>query len=129
LKYNADKFLRLWVDLFNGLEAQSLVDLYDSNATLIPTFSPNRTIFKADIKNYFDGLFTKDSVNVTVNEVKENSFNTLEGLNVIYGTYTFSFKADKTFLKFPARFTFLLDFNRPGPIIHHHSSLISEIKD
>ena len=129
LNYNEDKFLSLWVDLFNGLETQSIVDLYDTNAILIPTFSPSSTIYKADIKYYFDELFAKDSVSVDVREVKKNSFNAREGLSIIYGTYSFSFKADLSLLNFPARFTFLLDLSLPGPIIHHHSSLISETKN
>lgn len=43
---------------------------------------------------------------------------------VMSGIYCWRFAVDGELLSFEARFSYVIDFSKPRPIIHHHSSQI-----
>ena len=121
---NARGFPSLWADNVNDLNANSLLGLYDKNATLMPTFSAHTAGDRAALKSYFDQLFSRDSLSVTLHEDTVDAFHLADQLDLVFGVYSFAFEVDRTLLTFPARFTFVLDFGRSAPILHHHSAQI-----
>ena len=117
-------FPSLWADNANDLNTEFLLDLYDKHATLMPTFSPHTVGDRAALKSYFDHLFSRDSLSVTLHGDTVDAFHLADQLDLVYGVYSFAFEVDRTLLTFPARFTFVLDLRRSAPILHHHSSQI-----
>ena len=127
LASDARGFPSLWADNVNDLNAESLLDLYDKHATLMPTFSPHTVGDRAALISYFDQLFSRDSLSVTLQEDTVCAFHLVDQLDLVFGVYSFAFEVDRTLLNFPARFTFVLDFGRSAPILHHHSSQIPKM--
>ena len=119
---DARGFPSLWADNVNDLNAEFLLDLYDKNATLMPTFSAHTAGDRAALKSYFDHLFSRDSLSVTLHGDTVDAFHHADQLELVFGVYSFAFEVDRTLLTFPARFTFVLDLGRSAPILHHHSS-------
>tara|TARA_B100000530_G_C15934029_1_gene478247 strand:+ start:1778 stop:2242 length:465 start_codon:yes stop_codon:yes gene_type:complete len=117
----SQEILNLWINHFNDNNALGILDLYDQKATLVPTFSSTFATNKKQIKGYFDKLFLKQSINVTL---EEDSIDELDTSNcqIIFGNYIFSHKLDGNLVTYPCRYTFILDLERSGPILHHHSS-------
>ena len=117
----SQEILNLWVNYFNDNNALGIMDLYDENASLIPTFSPTFAKNYKEIKGYFDKLFLKQSINVKLEEDSIDKFDA-SNCHIIFGNYTFSNKMDDNLVTFPCRYTFILDLERSRPILHHHSS-------
>ena len=127
LASDARGFPSLWADNVNDLNAESLLDLYDKHATLMPTFSPHTVGDRAALISYFDQLFSRDSLSVTLHDDTVDAFHLADQLDLVFGVYSFAFEVDRTLLTFPARFTFVLDLGRSAPILHHHSSQIPKM--
>ena len=127
LASDARGFPSLWADNVNDMNAESLLDLYDKQATLMPTFSPHTVGDRAALISYFDQLFSRDSLSVTLQEDTVGAFHLVDQLDLVFGVYSFAFEVDRTLLNFPARFTFVLDLGRSAPILHHHSSQIPKM--
>ena len=122
LASDARDFPILWADNVNDLNAESLLALYDKNATLMPTFSAHTVGSRAALKSYFDHLLSRESLSVTLHKDTVDAFHLAGQLDLAIGVYSFTFEVDRTLLTFPARFTFVLDLGRSAPILHHHSS-------
>lgn len=99
-----------------------MLALYDDSAILMPTFSPHAFKDKAELRVYFEQLGTREALNVKLHENTVVCQRIEEQRYVISGIYSFAFKLDETELTFPSRFTFVVDLDRPSPILHHHSS-------
>lgn len=119
-----DKFLNEWVHLVNERNLDGVLALYDGSAVLIPTFS-NRLLNKPErIKEYFETLCSRDELSIELHE-KPRMVNAVgDEIHALSGIYRWRFAIDDEPLNFEARFSFVLDFARPGPILHHHSSQI-----
>jgi hypothetical protein len=101
-----------------------VLGLYDGNAVLIPTFS-NRLLGKPErIREYFETLYSRSGLGITLHE-KPRIVHPIGGnLHALSGIYRWRFEIDDEPLDFEARFSFILDLDRPAPILHHHSSQI-----
>ena len=124
LAVDARGFPGLWANYVNERNAESVLNLYDHDATLMPTFSPHMAKDRAALQSYFDQLFSRDSLSVTLHEDTVGTFHPAEKSDLVFGIYSFAFSVDGTVLTFPARITFALDLTRSAPILHHHSSQI-----
>ena len=124
LTVDASGFPANWVGLVNERKGEVVLDLYDPEATLLPTFSPHITVGRDALKTYFEGLLSRDSLCVTLYEETVTTVQPTDNVAVVAGYYDFAYEENGTVLTFPSRFTFALDLTRSGPILHHHSSQI-----
>ena len=119
-----EQVLKAWMQAVNNSDLEGLLALYDESAVLIPTFS-NRLLSKPDvIRDYFAKLSGREELSIALHEktLKIQSIN--KEIQAMNGIYCWRFAIDGELLSFEARFSYLLDFSRPRPIIQHHSSQI-----
>lgn len=113
-----------WMAAVNSRDVDSLLGLYDSRAVLIPTFSSRLLTTPDRLREYFEKLGSREALSIalhektlTVQELRDQFFS-------LSGIYTWRFVVDGEVLTFEARFSYVIDLSRPGPILHHHSSQI-----
>ena len=124
LAVDASGFPAYWSSLVNERKGEAVLDLYDPEATLLPTFSPNITVGRFALNAYFEGLLSRDSLCVTLHEETVTVVQPAESTAVVSGYYDFAYEDAGKLLTYPSRFTFALDLKRSAPILHHHSSQI-----
>jgi hypothetical protein len=119
-----EAILKLWMDAVNTGDIATLLDLYDTDAILIPTFS-NRILKKPeDRREYFERLATRDDLSVALHEKTKVEQLVNGSIATLSGIYCWRFAIDGQLLNFEARFSYVFDLTRASPIIHHHSSQI-----
>ena len=124
LTVDASGFPAYWSGLVNEQKGEEVLDLYDLQATLLPTFSPNIAVGRVALNAYFEGLLSRDSLCVTLHEETVTIVQPAESLAVVTGYYDFAYEDAGKLLTHPSRFTFALDLKQSAPILHHHSSQI-----
>ena len=121
---NALEILKKWMYCINTVDVEKLVNLYDKNAVMIPTFS-NRLLDNPEkIRAYFEKVGSKKDLSISLHE---NTVHIQEVGNEIYcisGIYTWCFCIDDEPLTFEARFSYVFDLKKESPILNHHSSQI-----
>jgi hypothetical protein len=121
---NPEHLLKEWMQAINKGDLEGLIALYDQNAVLIPTFS-NRLLSKPEaIRDYFSKLCGREELSIALHEKTLGIQSVNDDMHALHGIYCWRFAIDGELLSFEARFSYMLDFARPGPIIHHHSSQI-----
>lgn len=116
--------LLMWIDAVNQGDVEKLLELYDSQAVLIPTFS-NRILNTSDkLRDYFEKLATRKSLSVTLHENTLIVQKIKEDVYILSGLYNWRFDVDGALLNFEARFSYGIDTSSVSPILHHHSSQI-----
>lgn len=125
---NPHEVLEKWMKCVNEGDLDNLLDLYDPEAVLIPTFS-NRLLNTPDkLKDYFERLAAREELSIALHEktliVQEIENETMFSLA---GIYNWRFAVDGEILNFEARFSYVLDLARPSPVLHHHSSQIPRV--
>ena len=121
---NARDVLEAWIQGVNKGETQTLVDLYDNDSVLIPTFSSRILNTKDKKREYFEKLGTKKDLAVSLHEKTFIEQDLKNGTFVLNGLYKWSFSIDGEMLDFEARFTYVVNLTKKNPIQHHHSSQI-----
>jgi len=118
------QILKEWMLAINAGDLEGLLAFYDDGAVLIPTFS-NRLLTRPEaIRDYFSKICARDELSIALHE-KTLSVQSIAGdVYAMNGIYCWRFAVDDELLSFEARFSYLLDLNRPKPIVHHHSSQI-----
>ena len=119
-----DNVLNLWVDKTNSYELENMLEYYDKNAVLLPTFSNKICHGLNDIKSYFKKVFAHKKLLVTIHDKTLITQDLSNDVFSLSGIYLWQFEVNDEKLNFEARFTFLIDINRLRPILHHHSSQI-----
>lgn len=116
--------LDLWTQAVNRGDVEALLVLYDPQAVLIPTFS-NRLLNTPDkLRDYFEKLGSREELSIALHE-KTLLVQALPGrLFTLGGIYNWRFMVEGELLNFEARFSYVIDLDRPQPILHHHSSQI-----
>ncbi len=117
-------FPALWADCVNTANIEKVVNLYNDNSVLMPTFSPHTVRTQEKLLEYFEQLASRESLSVDLHENTVVCQKTGEQSYVITGIYSFKFEIDQTLLSFASRFTFVIDLAEEKPILHHHSSQI-----
>ncbi len=116
--------LKEWMRAVNAGDAEALLALYDEKAVLIPTFS-NRLLAKPDsIRDYFVRLSSREELSIALHEKTFHIENISGNVYGMHGIYCWRFAVEGELLSFEARFSYMLDMDRPRPIMHHHSSQI-----
>jgi hypothetical protein len=117
-------FLDEWIQLVNNGDIESLLNLYDNEAILIPTFSNGILNTPEKLRGYFEELGSREELSVSVNEkylVVQELQNQIFALG---GIYDWRFNVEGEVQNFEARFSYLVDLSKPSPILHHHSSQV-----
>ncbi len=113
-----------WIQSVNNGDIEGLLDLYDKGAILIPTFS-NRILNTPDkLREYFEKLGSRECLSVGLHEKTVSIQEIQKQIFALAGIYNWRFNVDGEGLNFEARFSYLVDLSRTGPILHHHSSQI-----
>jgi len=118
--------LKEWVRRVNAIDAEAVLALYSDDAILLPTFSQQIRSSRQDIKAYFETLAGHKRVVVKVHESSVVVQSLSGQFHSIAGTYSWTFEKDDEVREFEARFTYVMDLARDGPILHHHSSVMPE---
>jgi uncharacterized protein (TIGR02246 family) len=114
-----------WRTALSSQNPQSIVDLYDTNATLLATLAVDPITTQDKRLEYFTGLMKNPNLAVTLTQ---ETINVLDEDNaVINGLYVFSFDKDGAKTEIPARYTFVYG-KKDGKwmILDHHSSKLPE---
>ena len=117
-------FLDEWIQLVNNGDIESLLNLYDNEAILIPTFSNGILNTPEKLRGYFEELGSREELSVSVNEkylVVQELQNQIFALG---GIYDWRFIVEGEVQNFEARFSYLIDLSKSSPILHHHSSQV-----
>lgn len=116
--------LEQWMKAVNEGDVKTLLNLYDNNAVLIPTFSNRLLNTPEKLKDYFEKLGSREDLSIALHE-KTLIIQELENqIFSLSGIYNWRFAVDGELLNFEARFSYLIDLSKANPIFHHHSSQI-----
>ena len=117
-----EDIIKLWVEYFNSGNLKAIMDLYNNESILMPTFLPDILTSKDQISVYFEKVIANqvrveiDHTQMLIKEISKSNY-------VLTGSYIFTNKKDKN-IKHQSRFTFLIDMLSSYPIKHHHSSKV-----
>tara|TARA_B100000945_G_scaffold314353_1_gene311828 strand:+ start:1017 stop:1400 length:384 start_codon:yes stop_codon:yes gene_type:complete len=114
------KIINSWKHYLNEGQLSEVLQLYNLNCILIPTFSSEILKDHGQIKEYFVKMIEvqKGKVKFQSNSISEQQLD--ENIYLLSGKYFFYLLEKK---KIPARFSFLVNPFNDNPIMHHHSSL------
>ncbi len=121
---DANNFVQTWVDYVNTGQADKLLALYNNEATLLATFSPNPITDRSGLEQYFTGLASRSGLHVSIDEASSEALEVDENKWIFCGIYAFHFEEEGTLRSFPSRYTFVVDFDQSAPLLHHHSSQV-----
>ncbi|MCK6424981.1 MAG: DUF4440 domain-containing protein [Burkholderiaceae bacterium] len=116
--------LERWMQAVNHGNVEALLGLYDPQAVLIPTFSNRLLDTPAKLRDYFEKLGSREELSIALHEKTLRTQDLGGRLHALGGIYNWRFLVDGELLNFEARFSYLVDLDRPQPILHHHSSQI-----
>ena len=119
-----EQVLKAWMAAVNNADLEGLIALYDESAVLIPTFSNRLLGTPAMIRDYFVRLAGREELSIALHEKTLRIQTLSQEVHAMSGIYCWRFAVDGELLSFEARFSYVLDFSKPRPIIHHHSSQI-----
>lgn len=117
-----EDIIKLWVGSFNSGNLKAIMDLYNNESILMPTFLPDILTSKDQISVYFEKVIANqvrveiDHTQMLIKEISKSNY-------ALTGSYIFTNKKDKN-IKHQSRFTFLIDMLSSYPIKHHHSSKV-----
>ena len=116
---SSKEILKNWSQYFNDANLSRILNLYDKESILIPTFSGQSLSGHKKIRDYFHKVLIDQKVSVETNFASVVEKKLCENLYLLSGNYIFIFGEKK---KISARFTFLINPLLDNPIKHHHSS-------
>jgi len=116
--------LQTWIDAINNADIEKILNLYNEEAVLIPTFSNRILDTKEKIYDYFTKVNNKQQLSITLhdNTLIIQEINTR--LATLSGIYNWRFDIDGEMFNFEARFSYVVDLTKKSPILNHHSSQI-----
>jgi len=121
---NSRELLTQWCKYINNGKFEKLLQLYDDNSILIPTFSERMITTNEERKAYFGKLFSRKQLMVKLHKKEPIVQNLGYETEVISGLYFWKYQIDEEDYIFEARYSFIVDIRREKPILHHHSSQI-----
>jgi len=118
------EFINNWMEKINSHKIDELLQLYNPEAVLIPTFSNKILSTPEKIKDYFYKISSHDEIHISLHEKTLLVHKIEESKFALYGIYCWNLSVDGELLSFEARFSYLIDISLKNPILHHHSSQI-----
>lgn len=119
-----EKLISTWMSNINRGSVESLAELYDAQAVVIPTFSNRLLNTPEKIRAYFVKLTSREELSIALHENTLTIHRLHEEFYALAGIYCWRFAVDGEVLSFEAHFSFIINLKLPSPIIHHHSSQI-----
>ncbi|MBU2884364.1 DUF4440 domain-containing protein [Gilvimarinus agarilyticus] len=116
--------LEQWMQAVNSADVAALLQLYDTDAVLIPTFSNRVRNTPEKLRDYFEQLAKRPELSIALHEKTLTTQDLSNQIFALGGIYNWRFAVDGEVLNFEARFSYVLNLNKPSPILHHHSSQI-----
>lgn len=116
--------LQEWMKGINTADIEKLLNLYNDESVLIPTFSNRLLNTKEKIKDYFEKVSQKEHLSIALHDNTVITQELEENLFSISGIYNWRFDIDGELFNFEARFSYIFDLTKDSPILHHHSSQI-----
>ncbi|MEX0323433.1 MAG: nuclear transport factor 2 family protein [Puniceicoccaceae bacterium] len=119
---NSQKVLQAWLDAVHSGDLEAVGAMYADDAVLIPTFSRKYRTCCDSRRDYFSHVSTKPGLRVEVLDesvTEQRLGNSLYVLGGLYNWFNDSAEGEQVVL---ARFTYVIDLESDGPIVHHHSS-------
>lgn len=127
MKKTPKEILKNWLCAVNNGEIENVLQLYHTDAILIPTFSSRILKTPESIREYFERLSTRDELSVALHDKTLVTQTLSEDICTAAGIYCWRFAIDGQLLNFEARFSYALNLALDKPIIHHHSSQIPRV--
>ncbi len=121
---NILEVLKEWMDGINTGNLEKLINLYNKEAVLIPTFSSRLLDTNEKIRDYFEKVSAKDDLSISLHDKTVKIQEIGERLFCVSGIYKWCFSIDNEPLTFEARFSYIFDLKKSSPILNHHSSQI-----
>ncbi len=121
---NPKDILKQWMNAVNAGDIDGILDLYDNNAVLIPTFSNKSLNDPIKIRDYFERLGGYKELSIALHEKTLSIQQIDDAILALSGIYCWRLIVEDELLSFEARFSFLVNLSLDKPIIHHHSSQI-----
>ena len=121
----AEELFKKWNDALQTGNAKKVAALYADDAVLLPTVSNLPRTTPAEIEDYFNHFLEKKPYGI----VKDR--NIKKGCNKVTdaGIYDFEVTANGKKEVVPARYTFVYEYRQnEWKIVHHHSSMMPEVK-
>jgi uncharacterized protein (TIGR02246 family) len=122
MEYIAKRNFVLWNDVLQASDPKRVAKMYSSDATFLPTMSPDFKHGTSEAEEYFEHFLERNPKGVivsdTVQSLGENSY-------LHSGMYNFEIDQDGGRTVIEARFSFVWRKEAAGEwkIIHHHSSV------
>lgn len=117
-KIEIESLFERWNSALQSGSAKKVTDLYDKDATFLPTMSAKSCRNPQEIEDYF----IQFQANNPKGEINESNIRSLGNIAINSGIYTFTFKGNS---KVQARYTFVYQWSgQDWKIIEHHSSLL-----
>ncbi len=116
--------LSKWLDAINAGDIESILELYNKEAILIPTFSNRLLNNPGKIREYFERLGSYEELSIALHEKTLTVQPIGDTKYALCGIYCWRFMLDDELLSFEARFSYVIDSSLESPIVHHHSSQI-----
>jgi len=118
------KVLDRWIEAVNGRALDDVRSLYRDGAVIVPTFAKDILSTAEAIADYFVNITDGRELRVVVRDGTVLEQMLAGGHQVISGIYDWHIRGDEEEKNYGARFTFVMDPGREGPILHHHSSVL-----
>jgi len=121
----AEELFNKWNDALQTGSAKKVTELYAEDAVLLPTVSNLPRTTPAEIEDYFNHFLEKKPFGI----IKQR--NIKQGCNKLTdaGVYDFEVTSNGKKEIVPARYTFVYEYrNNVWKIVHHHSSMMPEVK-
>lgn len=115
-----------WRTALSSGNAETIVNLYESDAILLATLAEKPITNQKDRLTYFTTLTANPKLKATVTEEHTRMLD--KDTALVSGLYTFSFEQDGKTKEIPARYTFVYEV-RDGQwmIVEHHSSMVPSV--
>jgi len=113
-----------WAAALGEGDLDLMLGFYADKAVLVPTFSEDILRGEEKIREYFTGLFELPNLTCEVGDGEINQ-NLQNGIRSVSGFYVFSWGTNLSDMTSePSRFTFVIEGNAAGWVVHtHHSSV------
>lgn len=116
--------LKTWMSHINAGDLEAILDMYDPEAVLIPTFSNRLLNSEEKRRKYFETLASREELSIALHEKTLAVQAVRDSLYSLCGIYCWRFAVEGELLSFEARFSYMVDLAAERPILHHHTSQI-----
>lgn len=120
----AMRVMEKWRDGINAGDFETVINLYNDGAQLLPTFSSDVRTAPTGVRAYFEDVAKADSVVVQFIDDSVVIETLSDQLTLISGLYDWQIEKESVVEEVKARFSCLIDTEKAAPLLHQHSSVV-----